>query len=215
MSIPQRGNTGDAQLLQKFDIYLQSSKFYQSRDNNNSKNKATSKSKGSLGSTDFRITHYAGTVKYSIINFVERNKDVLYSSLSAVSFSSSCNVLKQCFPEGTVLYNHLKLSLPQFEFLINVISGDPKFDCRKRPPTQGHQFKLSMSTLMKNLLQKQPHYIRCIKPNEQKAPKLFDKALVTSQIRYLGLVENVRVRRAGFSFRQSYSEFHNRYKMMR
>ena len=112
MSISQRGNTGDAQLLQKFDIYLQSSKFYQSRDNNNnSKNKATSKSKGSLGSTDFSITHYAGTVKYSIINFVEKNKDVLYSSLSAVSFSSSCNVLKQCFPEGTVLYNHLKLSL--------------------------------------------------------------------------------------------------------
>ena len=106
-------------------------------------------------------------------------------------------------------------SLSKSGFQTNMIPGDPKVDCRKRPPTQGHQFKLSMSTLMKNLLQKQPHYIRCIKPNEQKAPKLFDKALVTSQIRYLGLVENVRVRRAGFSFRQSYSEFHNRYKMMR
>ncbi|CAG5086005.1 Oidioi.mRNA.OKI2018_I69.PAR.g11082.t2.cds [Oikopleura dioica] len=190
------GETGDAQLLQKFDIYLQSSKFYQSRENNNNSksNKATSKNSNKsaiLSSTDFSITHYAGTVKYSIINFVEKNKDVLYSSLSAVSFNSSCHVLKQCFPEG-----------------------DPKFDNRKRPPTQGHQFKLSMSTLMKNLLQKQPHYIRCIKPNEQKAPKLFDKGLVTSQIRYLGLVENVRVRRAGYSFRQSYPEFHNRYKMM-
>ena len=99
------GETGDAQLLQKFDIYLQSSKFYQSRENNNNSksNKATSKNSNKsaiLSSTDFSITHYAGTVKYSIINFVEKNKDVLYSSLSAVSFNSSCHVLKQCFPEG-------------------------------------------------------------------------------------------------------------------
>ena len=34
------------------------------------------------------------------------------------------------------------------------------------------------------------------------------------KVRYLGLLENVRVRRAGYAFRQSYNEFKTRYKML-
>eukprot|EP00456_Euglypha_rotunda_P082288 TRINITY_DN8086_c0_g1_i12.p1 TRINITY_DN8086_c0_g1~~TRINITY_DN8086_c0_g1_i12.p1 ORF type:complete len:128 (+),score=15.68 TRINITY_DN8086_c0_g1_i12:43-384(+) len=57
-----------------------------------------------------------------------------------------------------------------------------------------------------------PHYIRCIKPNNNKASGSFDDPLVTHQVRYLGLLENVRVRRAGFAFRQLFKEFLKRYK---
>ena len=85
---------------------------------------------------------------------------------------------------------------------------------RKRPVTQGNQFKQSMLLLMKNLLAKTPNYIRCIKPNEDKRAKVFDKTLVRNQVRYLGLLENVRVRRAGFAHRQTYSDFVARYKML-
>lgn len=67
---------------------------------------------------------------------------------------------------------------------------------------------------MKNLLAKTPNYIRCIKPNEEKRPNLFDKELVGNQVRYLGLLENIRVRRAGFAHRQTYMEFVQRYKML-
>ena len=38
--------------------------------------------------------------------------------------------------------------------------------------------------------------------------------LVKHQVRYLGLVENVRVRRAGFCFRQPYDKFLWRYKIL-
>uniref|UniRef100_A0A672UTB3 Unconventional myosin-Ia n=1 Tax=Strigops habroptila TaxID=2489341 RepID=A0A672UTB3_STRHB len=67
---------------------------------------------------------------------------------------------------------------------------------------------------MKNLYSKNPNYIRCIKPNETKAAMLFTPELVLAQVRYLGLMENVRVRRAGYAFRQLYGSFLERYKML-
>ena len=57
----------------------------------------------------------------------------------------------------------------------------------------------------------QPHYIRCVKPNEKKAPRDIDESLVKHQIKYLVLVENVRVRRAGFAYRREFAKFIQRY----
>ncbi|CAE1316086.1 MYO1 [Acanthosepion pharaonis] len=73
---------------------------------------------------------------------------------------------------------------------------------------------VSVAELMKNLLSKNPNYIRCIKPNDFKKPIAFDEDLVRHQVRYLGLMENVQVRRAGYAFRQSYGHFLYRYKML-
>ncbi|KAG6921998.1 myosin IG, partial [Chelydra serpentina] len=57
------------------------------------------------------------------------------------------------------------------------------------------------------------YYVRCIKPNDQKSPLLFDAERCRHQVEYLGLLENVRVRRAGFAYRQPYDRFLLRYKM--
>jgi hypothetical protein len=53
--------------------------------------------------------------------------------------------------------------------------------------------------------------VRCIKPNEEKSPILFDVERCRHQVAYLGLLENVRVRRAGFAFRMTYVRFLQRY----
>lgn len=57
----------------------------------------------------------------------------------------------------------------------------------------------------------EPYYVRCIKPNDQKSPVLFDEERCRHQVAYLGLLENVRVRRAGFAYRQPYDRFLQRY----
>ena len=64
-----------------------------------------------------------------------------------------------------------------------------------------------MIKLVKDLSSKEPFYVRCIKPNEVKSPVVFDEERVTHQVRYLGLVENILVRRAGFAHRQRYDKF--------
>ena len=77
----------------------------------------------------------------------------------------------------------------------------------KRPPAAGTLFKNSMQDLIKNLSTKEPFYVRCIKPNEIKSPNQFNNQRVSHQVAYLGLVENVRVRKAGFAIRQPYDRF--------
>ena len=52
-----------------------------------------------------------------------------------------------------------------------------------------------------------PHYVRCIKPNDNKRPRDWDQKRVHHQVKYLGLLENVRVRRAGFAYRAPYDRF--------
>lgn len=66
------------------------------------------------------------------------------------------------------------------------VTGNPKRPCVKRPATTGTQFKISIGGLVRNLTSKQPHYVRCIKPNELKQPRIFEMALVQHQVRYLG-----------------------------
>uniref|UniRef100_A0A5F8GZU1 Myosin IG n=1 Tax=Monodelphis domestica TaxID=13616 RepID=A0A5F8GZU1_MONDO len=83
----------------------------------------------------------------------------------------------------------------------------------KRPLTAGTLFKNSMVALVENLAAKEPYYVRCIKPNEEKSPGHLDEERCRHQVAYLGLLENVRVRRAGFASRQPYPRFLLRYKM--
>uniref|UniRef100_A0A8C9TRL9 Osteoclast-stimulating factor 1 n=1 Tax=Scleropages formosus TaxID=113540 RepID=A0A8C9TRL9_SCLFO len=67
-----------------------------------------------------------------------------------------------------------------------------------------------VSTLMKCT----PHYIRCIKPNETKRPKDWEESRVKHQVEYLGLKENIRVRRAGYAYRRVFRKFLNRYAIL-
>ncbi|XP_040213008.1 unconventional myosin-Ib isoform X3 [Rana temporaria] len=145
----------------------------------------------SLPHSCFRIQHYAGKVMYQVEGFVDKNNDLLYRDLSQAMWKANHGLIKDMFPEG----NPVKINL-------------------KRPPTAGSQFKASVSTLMKNLQTKNPNYIRCIKPNDKKAAHIFNDALVRHQVSYLGLLENVRVRRAGYAFRQPYDPCLERYKML-
>jgi myosin-1 len=85
---------------------------------------------------------------------------------------------------------------------------------KKRPDTAATQFKQSLNQLMEILMSKEPSYIRCIKPNEFKKSSVFELDIVDHQVQYLGLMENLRVRRAGFAYRRPYELFLQRYKSL-
>jgi myosin I len=59
-----------------------------------------------------------------------------------------------------------------------------------------------------------PSYIRTIKPNENKSSSEYNVANVLHQIKYLGLQENVRIRRAGFAYRQTFEKFVERFYLL-
>uniref|UniRef100_A0AAY4ELB2 Unconventional myosin-Ib n=1 Tax=Denticeps clupeoides TaxID=299321 RepID=A0AAY4ELB2_9TELE len=181
------GNVTDETFLEKLNTVCAYHQHFESRRSKNSKFLTDH----SLPHNCFRIQHYAGKVLYRVEGFVDKNNDLLYRDLSQAMYKANHSLMKLLFPEG----NPAKVNL-------------------KRPPTAGFQFKASVGTLMKNLQTKNPNYIRCIKPNDKKAPHIFTESLVCHQVRYLGLMENVRVRRAGYAFRQPYEPCLERYKML-
>ncbi|GBG24292.1 Myosin-IB [Hondaea fermentalgiana] len=138
----------------------------------------------------FVVKHYAGNVKYTATGFLDKNRDTLWRDLVETVASSSLTFVQELFPEAK-----------------------QKRD-QKKPPTAGGKFRTQMHELIGTLQLCNPHYIRCIKPNEKKMGGLFEAERVVDQARYLGLLENVRVRRAGFAHRKPLDEFVHRYKML-
>jgi myosin-1 len=136
----------------------------------------------------FSVVHYAGLVTYGVDGFLEKNRDTLFGDLITLARGSASGVLCALFEADTL--------------------------DKKRPPTVATQFRAQVDALCTALRSCHPHYIRCIKPNQLKQPRVFDMDRVTEQARYLGLLENVRVRRAGHCFRLPIPVFLRRYKIV-
>eukprot|EP00968_Pinguiococcus_pyrenoidosus_P012434 scaffold1088_cov247-Pinguiococcus_pyrenoidosus.AAC.25 len=80
--------------------------------------------------------------------------------------------------------------------------------------TVSKQFRAQVKSLTDTLSATQPHYIKCIKPNNVKAPAAFGPRLVLTQLRYSGVLEVVRIRREGYPSRMGYLEFYEKYEML-
>ncbi|XP_043968806.1 unconventional myosin-Ih isoform X2 [Gambusia affinis] len=162
---------------------------------------------------DFRLLHYAGEVTYCVVGFLDKNNDLLYRNIRNLVCQSKNMIVRDCF---------------------SAVDTTNK----RRPETVATQFKNSLQKLTEILMAKEAWYIRCLKSNESKQPGTsaqkrqrrliqsarsfydlchpntgqFDEALIRHQVKYLGLMEHLRVRRAGFAYRRKYEDFLKRYK---
>jgi myosin-7 len=140
----------------------------------------------------FGLVHFAGNVEYSVSGFLEKNRDTFSGDLMQLVQTSK---------------NKFLTSL----FALDMQIGS---ETRKRTPTLGAQFKRSLDSLMHTLNACSPFFVRCIKPNEFKRATVFDRHLVVRQLRYSGMMETIRIRRAGYPIRHSYPDFVDRYRFL-
>ncbi|GAA5820874.1 hypothetical protein JCM10212_006566, partial [Sporobolomyces blumeae] len=138
----------------------------------------------------FLVKHYAGDVMYTVAGMTDKNKDVLLKDLLDLVASSQNEFLQRLFPDR------------------------PDPDSKKRPPTAGDKIKASANALVDKLMRSQPSYIRTIKPNQNRSPTEYDDKAILHQIKYLGLQENVRVRRAGFAYRNTFEKMVERFYLL-
>jgi hypothetical protein len=78
----------------------------------------------------------------------------------------------------------------------------------------GKQFSGQLQKLRFRIDETHPHYVRCIKPNEQLQPNHFDSNIVVDQLRCGGILEAIRVSRAGFPQRYTFEHFVARFSVL-
>lgn len=143
-----------------------------------------------LRQNKFVIKHYAGDVTYDVDGITDKNKDQLQKDIIELMGTTQNSFISSIFP-------------------VNIDT-----DSKRRPPTAGDKIIKSANDLVETLSKAQPSYIRTIKPNETKSPTDFDDQRVLHQVKYLGLQENVRIRRAGFAYRQTFDKFVERFYLL-
>uniref|UniRef100_A0A286ZPQ9 Myosin-6 n=1 Tax=Sus scrofa TaxID=9823 RepID=A0A286ZPQ9_PIG len=145
----------------------------------------------------FSLIHYAGTVDYNIIGWLEKNKDPLNETVVGLYQKSSLKLMATLF------------------------SSYASADVGKGGKKKGSSFQTvsalhreNLNKLMTNLRTTHPHFVRCIIPNERKAPGVMDNPLVMHQLRCNGVLEGIRICRKGFPNRILYGDFRQRYRIL-
>ncbi|GAB9476248.1 Myosin-like protein [Globisporangium polare] len=142
----------------------------------------------------FVVHHFAGRVCYRIEQFVEKNLDMLPADASTV-FNSSANAIVS--------------AIGDVEMLDQVAERAPgrRRGSLLRAPSVSAQFKNQLDRLVDEIGLTEAHYVRCLKPNEVKRPGIFDRARMVEQLRSVGVLEALRIARAGYSVRLGHSTF--------
>jgi hypothetical protein len=136
----------------------------------------------------FIVRHYAGEVIYDNAEFVVTNRDNLFRDLYDAMSSSASTITQAVFP--------------------------PKDNNPRRATTLGEKFRKALGDLMLLVDQCEPWYIRCIKPNDKKAPMTFESTMCIEQLTYAGVFEAVAIRKTGYPFRLPHRRFASRYRCL-
>ncbi|KAK7245275.1 hypothetical protein RIF29_40114 [Crotalaria pallida] len=148
-------------------------------------------SKPKLSRSDFTICHYAGDVTYQTDFFLDKNKDYVVAEHQALLYASKCPFVSSLF-------------LPSPE----ESSKQSKFS------SIGSRFKQQLQALLETLSATEPHYIRCVKPNNLLKPAIFENKNVLQQLRCGGVMEAIRISCAGFPTRKTFDEFVDRFSLL-
>uniref|UniRef100_A0A663FJK8 Unconventional myosin-Vb n=1 Tax=Aquila chrysaetos chrysaetos TaxID=223781 RepID=A0A663FJK8_AQUCH len=160
-----------------------------------------------MSNTSFIVLHFADKVEYQSEGFLEKNRDTVYEE--------QINILKASKVKAM---SREVISTAAFQSVSFMLA----FPCcatarpanKEHKKTVGHQFRNSLHLLMETLNATTPHYVRCIKPNDEKLPFKFDPKRAVQQLRACGVLETIRISAAGFPSRWSYHDFFNRYRVL-
>uniref|UniRef100_A0A452YL75 Myosin-J heavy chain n=1 Tax=Aegilops tauschii subsp. strangulata TaxID=200361 RepID=A0A452YL75_AEGTS len=144
--------------------------------------------------SDFTIHHYAGNVTYQTDLFLDKNIDYAVNEHQDLLHASTCPFVSSLFP-------------PSEESTKS--SKSTKFT------SIGSSFKQQLQGLLETLSGTEPHYMRCIKPNNVLKPAIFENSNVLQQLRCGGVLEAIRISCLGYPTRRTFEEFVDRFSVLR
>ncbi|KAA0704947.1 Myosin-IIIa [Triplophysa tibetana] len=93
-------------------------------------------------------------------------------------------------------------------------SHHPRESTNMKTQTVASYFRYSLMDLLSKMVAGQPHFVRCIKPNNDRQAQKFDREKVLIQLRYTGILEMAKIRRQGYSHRIPFNNFIERYSIL-
>ncbi|CAL9696918.1 unnamed protein product [Knipowitschia caucasica] len=165
--------------------------------------------KPKLRNEAFIIQHFADKVEYQCNGFLEKNRDAIYEELVDIMRASKFSFLANFFQENDPAAAYSKV--------VRVRPARPgvKPTNKQLRTSVGDKFCSSLSLLMETLNATTPHYVRCIKPNDDKLPFEYDSGRVVQQLRACGVLETIRISAQSYPSRWTYIEFYSRYSILR
>ncbi|EDK39313.2 hypothetical protein PGUG_03411 [Meyerozyma guilliermondii ATCC 6260] len=142
----------------------------------------------------FIVKHYAGDVEYQVDDWLQKNTDPVSENMLSLMKTSKNPFLKQLFESAV----------------------SSTATSKKKPVSRSSakKHKEQLASLMNQLELTEPHFVRCILPNLDKKPNKFDKTLVLHQLRCNGVLEGIRITRAGYPNRMTFADFLERYSIL-
>ena len=171
----------------------------------------------------FGVNHFAGEVWYSTSRFIEKNRNKLPG-----------RALHELFG-GTEIKTLQEIMLPfQQQFAVKTSSGDEAAPSRakrfkerarnllsrrgksqkgaaggvtNKAQTIATGFKNNLLMLLHLVKASQPHFVRCVRPNNTKQPGFVHDKQLTTQLKNAGVLETIAIRQRGYSVRLTFAEF--------
>ncbi|XP_067108298.1 myosin-IIIa [Osmerus mordax] len=167
-------------------------------------------------------------VIYNAGGFLAKNRDTLPADIVLLLRSSENELIRKlvthpltktgnlAHTKGKAMTTANTLRTPQRT--INFAKGEPgesshhpRETTNMRTQTVASYFRYSLMDLLSKMVAGQPHFVRCIKPNNDRQASKFDREKVMVQLRYTGVLETAKIRRQGYSHRIVFANFIKRY----
>ncbi|KAL0108470.1 hypothetical protein PUN28_015189 [Cardiocondyla obscurior] len=163
-----------------------------------------------FGTSAFLIHHFADLVQYETAGFLEKNRDTVIEEQVDVLRSGENKLLRRLFTDEDP-----KLAVPHTRVKVSTQKSAPASTANKQnKKTVGSQFRDSLNMLMATLNATTPHYVRCIKPNDEKEAFEYSPVRAVQQLRACGVLETIRISAAGFPSQRTYGDFFQRYRCL-
>lgn len=163
----------------------------------------------------FGVAHFAGEVFYEVAQFQSKNASAHRPDIVVFLKEQGCPFVRDVITGDAEVQNRDASPMPQSAR--SPSRDGPNANASRRKlfgRTLISVFREELNELCTTLEARECRHVRCLRPNDEQAPLVFDDESMLRQCRYSGLLEATRIRRQGYAHRRPLRSFAVRFALL-